>query len=163
MEARTLTVCWNRWPIEPADPFGWCLMEEKSGHGGPPVAMTMIGLSWSTLSMMASTKVSILKVVMSPMCIGVKCSSRTAMHSASISQLMVSTGCIPRWRKAKLAAPIPSKKLRCTTDVSWNSLRDSCWMRFCPPDPVTSVVRPDGQLLFFVGSAPGSCPGPCCP
>ena len=81
----------------------------------------------------------------------------------SISQLMVSTGCIPRWRKAKLAAPIPSKKLRCTTDVSWNSLRDSCWMRFCPPDPVTSAVRPDGQLLFFVGSAPGSCPGPCCP
>ena len=92
MALRTLTVCWNRWPVEPAEPFGWRLMEEKSGHGGPPVAMTMIGLSWSTLSMIASTKVSILKLVMSPMCIGAKRSSRTAMHSVSISQLMVSTG-----------------------------------------------------------------------
>ena len=27
MEVRTSTVCWNRWPVEPAEPPGWCLME----------------------------------------------------------------------------------------------------------------------------------------
>ena len=146
------TVYWKRCPMAPCVPAGWFLIAEKSGHGGPPVAMTMMGFSWPTLSMSVFTKLSMLNVATSPMWMGAKCSSRVAMHSVSISQLMVSTGCIPKLRQARLAAPIPSKKLRCTTELSWNNSCASCWTRFCPPDPVTSVTI---AVLRWVGSRLG--------
>ena len=57
---------------------------------------------------------------------GEKSSSRTGMHSGSVYQLMVRNDCTPSVCSARLAAPMPSKKLRCTMDSSCVRLRVRC-------------------------------------
>ena len=106
------TNSWNRCPVVPDVPDGLDRILEKSGQGGLPVISKVMGTSGSRLSDNVSTRFSMLKLFTSPMCVGLKCSSKTEMHSWSVSQLMVSTGCIPSDCRARLAAPMPSKKLR---------------------------------------------------
>ena len=157
------TNCLKRCPVVPDVPAGLDLILEKSGHGGPPVISSVTGTSGSRLSNNVSTRFSMLKMFTSPMCIGLKCSSKTEMHSWSVSQLMVRDGCIPSDCRARLAAPMSSKKLRGTKDsrcvrpVTMSVTR-------CPPvDPIAWAARSSGVVGCCVWSAPGDFPGPCCP
>ena len=80
---------WKRWPVVPAAPDGFARIPEKSGQGGPPVIKMVIGTLGSRWSSKVSINFSMSKSLTSPICIGWKCSSRTVMHSMSVSQLTV--------------------------------------------------------------------------
>ena len=67
-----------------------------SRDDGPPVMTGMMGTLGPRFSSSVSRSSSVLKVVTSPMCLGGKCSSRSLMHSLSVSQLRVSDGSAPR-------------------------------------------------------------------
>ena len=107
------TLCWNRWPVEAAEPFGWCLMEEKSAH--------------CATGCDDHNRLVLVDVVHDRFNEGLDLEAGDVPHVHRCEVLIkncdalgvdLPTHGIPRWRKAKLAAAIPSKKLRCTTDVS---------------------------------------------
>ena len=137
------TNCLKRCPIVPDVPAGLDLTLEKSGHGGPPGISSTSG---SRLSNNVCTRISILKLFTSPICIGLKCSSKSEMRSWSVSHLMVSDGCIPSYCRARLTASMSSKKLSFTKD-----------------SPIAWAVRSSWVVGCCVRSTPGAFPGPCCP